>query len=662
MNQFGFRSFIRAGFKRTMKKFTKLTGLLAVGALVPAIAAPSLVSSARAQAAAATTAAPSEREFQDVPLTHWAYPALQKLAAAGVLEGYPPTGNFIGQRPMTRYEFAVAIARLLNTIPTATTTDLSGINTRLGALEAHPIPDITRAQTQDLIDALRREFQDEIARINGRLDVVESRVGALENRVPATNRLTTSVSILHRRGFANYIDDGANGRTFLRPDIVGFTPGVGGAFAAANNTDGTLPNYPVGNNVNGYDRRVVRRTFSYTDLEVRLQDRVSDRLSVSAALRSLGSTQEDPWAGDSGGGLYVREAFATANVGDKVGLTNITATLGRQRTKVATGLLYDNDLSPTDQLRYDAGLGPIALTAFFGTQNNSGLGSGFGFNGGRGNDPYGTQGSEYFLNPVTTGNAALDTVNRRAIGFGQGSTTFADDNESLLRGGINLFRISGQPVQVAYTRLLDGFRSQAGEGVDLTVPLFNRTIGIEAVRNLRYEDATKATGGNRYAGIASLNVLRTSIIDLNAAYGIAGRDFEYFGASSANPYARTYGEAIFDRPMFLGAPMINPLSGVGGAPQFLTAKEGFDVNGTLRIPVSFLRRVPLDFRYYSARSGSLQNAGAGVGKVKLGEVYSIGTRINVTPGVDLEVKGGIYNPTGISRNINYVRVGASVGF
>jgi len=41
---------------------------------------------------------------------------------------------------------------------------------------------------------------------------------------------------------------------------------------------------------------------------------------------------------------------------DGVGLNNVTATLGRQKTKVATGLLYGNDLSPTDQLRDTNGL------------------------------------------------------------------------------------------------------------------------------------------------------------------------------------------------------------------------------------------------------------------------------------------------------------------
>jgi len=674
-----------------MKQFTKLTALLAVGAMAPAIATPSLVSSARAQAAAPATV-PTDPAFQDVKPGHWAYDALQKLAAAGVLEGYPPTGNYIGQRPMTRYEFAVAIARLLDRIQVPVSAGTSYNDTelrnRITTLEGRPLPDVTRAQVQELIDALKREFQDDIARIDGKVTALDQRMSAVEARVPATNRLTTAVSILHRRGFANYIDDsgGVNGRTFLRPDLynVGLLNAVGvttfGGFngnfnqngAPADNNTGGVPAgtlYPTAGNVRRSDNRTVRRTFSYTDLEVRLQDRVSDRLSVSAALRSLGSTQEDPWAGDSGGGLYVREAFATANVGDRVGLTNIQATLGRQRTRIAQGLLYDNDLSPTDQLRYDSNLGPVAITAFFGSQNNSSLGTGFGFNGriASAADPYGSQGSEFFLNPTTFDGGAVDLRNRRLIGFGTATNTFADDSEGLLRGGINLFRISGQPVQVAYSRLLDGFRNQGADSVDVTLPLFNRSLGIEAVRNIRYEDGSSPANGDhsKYAGVVTLNALRTSILDLNVAYGRAGRTFEFLGASAANPYARSYGEAIFDRPLALGAPLINPAGGNVGEPQFLTAKEALDFSGTVRIPVSFLRRVPLDFRYYTARSGRVDTAAAGgfsTGKRNLGNVYSVGTRFPLTPGVDLEVKGGVYSPKGGNKNINYVRVGASVGF
>ena len=43
--------------------------------------------------------------FSDVPAGHWAYDAVNKLAAEGVIEGYPG-GTYGGDRLMTRYEMA----------------------------------------------------------------------------------------------------------------------------------------------------------------------------------------------------------------------------------------------------------------------------------------------------------------------------------------------------------------------------------------------------------------------------------------------------------------------------------------------------------------------------------------------------------------------------
>ncbi len=64
-----------------------------------------------AMALSAMIARPSNAGvFADVPFDHWAYPAVEALAQAGVLEGYP-NGTFGGKIPMTRYEFAVAIER-----------------------------------------------------------------------------------------------------------------------------------------------------------------------------------------------------------------------------------------------------------------------------------------------------------------------------------------------------------------------------------------------------------------------------------------------------------------------------------------------------------------------------------------------------------------------
>jgi hypothetical protein len=48
-----------------------------------------------------------------VPLGHWAYDAVQTLVEAGVIIGYPKTQDFRGDRALTRYEFAMAVSRLM---------------------------------------------------------------------------------------------------------------------------------------------------------------------------------------------------------------------------------------------------------------------------------------------------------------------------------------------------------------------------------------------------------------------------------------------------------------------------------------------------------------------------------------------------------------------
>ena len=50
--------------------------------------------------------------FPDVAENHWAYEYVGKLAAAGIIEGYPD-GNFSGDRMMSRYEFAAMLYRAM---------------------------------------------------------------------------------------------------------------------------------------------------------------------------------------------------------------------------------------------------------------------------------------------------------------------------------------------------------------------------------------------------------------------------------------------------------------------------------------------------------------------------------------------------------------------
>lgn len=50
---------------------------------------------------------------QTVPFEHWAYDACQQLSDLGIIIGYPD-GTWRGDRPLTRYEFAMAVSRLVD--------------------------------------------------------------------------------------------------------------------------------------------------------------------------------------------------------------------------------------------------------------------------------------------------------------------------------------------------------------------------------------------------------------------------------------------------------------------------------------------------------------------------------------------------------------------
>jgi len=55
--------------------------------------------------------------FADVPANHWAYDAVNKLAASGIVDGYGD-GTFKGDKTMTRYEMAQIISKSMNKVST----------------------------------------------------------------------------------------------------------------------------------------------------------------------------------------------------------------------------------------------------------------------------------------------------------------------------------------------------------------------------------------------------------------------------------------------------------------------------------------------------------------------------------------------------------------
>ncbi|HMD03004.1 MAG TPA: S-layer homology domain-containing protein, partial [Candidatus Baltobacteraceae bacterium] len=119
----------------------------------------------------ATNQAAKATPFADVPANHWAYQYIQSLAADGLIDGYPD-GKFKGDRPLTRYEMAVIVARVVaklqENIPRnyATKEDLDKL--------------------QKLIDALK----DELDALGVRVTNLEDSLDALDKRTKFAQSLS----------------------------------------------------------------------------------------------------------------------------------------------------------------------------------------------------------------------------------------------------------------------------------------------------------------------------------------------------------------------------------------------------------------------------------------------------------------------------------------
>jgi len=170
--------------------------------------------------------------FDDVPQGHWAYDAVTDLAKRGVFTGYPD-GTFKGKRALTRYEFAVALQRLLTEVqrmidsggkgkdgapgpagangangaqgprgtqgpagppgpPGVTPGQLADMNNRIGILRS----DV------DKIQKLLQEFSSELAMLGADVEQIKRNLAALTDRV---GRLENTVAKMPKiTGAANF--------------------------------------------------------------------------------------------------------------------------------------------------------------------------------------------------------------------------------------------------------------------------------------------------------------------------------------------------------------------------------------------------------------------------------------------------------------------------
>ena len=123
----------------------------------------------------------------DVPSGHWAEDAVQKLVDAGLIEGYPD-GTFKGDRSMTRYEYAMVVARMLDMLDK--TYCLKDECKAMGKVE-QPAPKVVEAapseckcdvdpdqleEIKSIVKKLAAEFKDELAALKVKVDENATRI------------------------------------------------------------------------------------------------------------------------------------------------------------------------------------------------------------------------------------------------------------------------------------------------------------------------------------------------------------------------------------------------------------------------------------------------------------------------------------------------------
>lgn len=236
--------------------------------------------------------------FSDVPANHWAYQYIQSLAADGIIDGFS-SGQYNGNRPMTRYEASALVARAVNKVREtgASKEDLDKL--------------------AKLVDAFRDE-----------LDALGVRVSNLEDRLDYLDQKTK---------FAQSISATAD----LRPNISArqiTQPAANVAFTAAG--DSLVQDYlsspdnndPLSSSGSGIRiRQDSKITFIY---------RVTDQLTVTLPIRLLNYD----FGGTYGDQQSSFEIQPTVIVGiAKAGaLQNFQATMGviDNMTSSRTGLAF----------------------------------------------------------------------------------------------------------------------------------------------------------------------------------------------------------------------------------------------------------------------------------------------------------------------------------
>ena len=156
---------------------------------------------AMAMALGVTASAYAANPFSDVPAGHWAYDSINKLAAAGVIEGYGDS-TFGGDKLMTRYEMAQIVAKAMakganvDKLAAEFADELDNLGVRVANLEK-------KADNVKITGELRYHYKDNGGDIDGYATEVRSRIwvkGAINDDWTYTGMLENIQDLKNDKG------------------------------------------------------------------------------------------------------------------------------------------------------------------------------------------------------------------------------------------------------------------------------------------------------------------------------------------------------------------------------------------------------------------------------------------------------------------------------
>ena len=150
--------------------------------------------------------------FSDVPSNHWAYKAVEKVSSQGLIKGYQE--KFRGDAKVSRYEMATIISRMLDSVDRGAVLDQDG---------------------SDTLGRLVTEFSNELALIGAKVDVLEAKVDANEQRIEELEADSSKAKSDRKIKFSGELglrwtgefSDGLSDRQFSDPQVH-FKLNVGG--------------------------------------------------------------------------------------------------------------------------------------------------------------------------------------------------------------------------------------------------------------------------------------------------------------------------------------------------------------------------------------------------------------------------------------------------